>query len=150
MAQPDYDDEDYFVPLEDQRVFGAGIKRKRVPFVRAAGDLHTTAPSAPTSNTPTRSVADIYSSIVLSKKRKKEINNADNQGTEVIADLKDEPSPAPAAPSRNRFRRRCARLRPGSPALTRSRQHPQPPNTYLTKPQWSTKSASNTPTLHRI
>ncbi|RAO67988.1 uncharacterized protein BHQ10_004000 [Talaromyces amestolkiae] len=100
MAQPDYDDEDYFVPLEDQRVFGAGIKRKRVPFVRASGDLHTTAPSAPTSNTPARSVADIYSSIVLSKKHKNDTNNADNadnQEKEVVADLKDEAFPAPVA-----------------------------------------------------
>ena len=27
MSQ-DYDDEDYYLPLEDQRVFGAGIRRK--------------------------------------------------------------------------------------------------------------------------
>lgn len=97
MAQPDYDDEDYFVPLEDQRVFGAGIKRKRVPFVRASDDLVTTATPAPTSNTPARSVADIYSSIVLSKKLKDNTNNADNQEKEVLADLEEEVSPAPIA-----------------------------------------------------
>lgn len=34
MAQ--VDDEDYFIPLQDQCVFGAGIKRKRVPFVSAS------------------------------------------------------------------------------------------------------------------
>lgn len=97
MAQPTYDDEDYFVPLEDQRVFGAGIKRKRVPFVRASDDLQTTAPSAPISHTPARSVADIYSSIVLSKKHKKYRNNADKQAKEVVADLRDEISSAPIA-----------------------------------------------------
>ncbi|GAM35521.1 G-patch domain protein [Talaromyces pinophilus] len=97
MAQPNYDDEDYFVPLEDQRVFGAGIKRKRVPFVRATDDLHTTTPSAPISNTPARSVADIYSSIVLSKKHKTDTRNADKQEKEAVADLKDEISPAPIA-----------------------------------------------------
>ncbi|KAF3395031.1 hypothetical protein DPV78_008852 [Talaromyces pinophilus] len=97
MAQPNYDDEDYFLPLEDQRVFGAGIKRKRVPFVRATDDLHTTTPSAPISNTPARSVADIYSSIVLSKKHKTDTRNADKQEKEVVADLKDEISPAPIA-----------------------------------------------------
>lgn len=95
MAQPDYDDEDYFVPLEYQRVFGAGIKRKRVPFVRATDDLHTTAPSAPISKTPARSVADIYSSIVLSKKHKQDTNNADKHEKEVVADLKDEIPRAP-------------------------------------------------------
>jgi hypothetical protein len=97
MAQPNYDDEDYFVPLEDQRVFGAGIKRKRVPFVRASDDLHTTAPSASISNTPTRSVADIYSSIVLSKKHKNDTNNADKQAKEVMDDLKNEVLLAPIA-----------------------------------------------------
>lgn len=97
MAEPNYDDEDYFVPLEDQRVFGAGIKRKRVPFVRATDDLHTTAPSAPISNTPARSVADIYSSIVLSKKQKTDTINADKQEKEAVADLKDEISRAPIA-----------------------------------------------------
>lgn len=95
MAQSNYDDEDYFVPLEDQRVFGAGIKRKRVTFVRASDDLLTTAPSAPASNTPARSVADIYSSIVLSKKHKGDTNNADTQRKEPVADPKDEVLPVP-------------------------------------------------------
>lgn len=93
MWQPNYDDEDYFVPLEDQRVFGAGIKRKRVPFVRASGDLHTTTPSAPISNEPARSVADIYSSIVLSKKHKKGTRDVNKQEKDSVADLKDEFSP---------------------------------------------------------
>ncbi|EEA26267.1 hypothetical protein TMatcc_005475 [Talaromyces marneffei ATCC 18224] len=95
MAQPNYDEEDYFVPLEDQRVFGAGIKRKRVPFVRASDDLHTTVPSTTISNTPARSVADIYSSIVLSKKHKRDTNDVKKQDQEAVADLKDEVPPAP-------------------------------------------------------
>jgi hypothetical protein len=97
MAQPIYDDEDYFVSLEDQRVFGAGIKRKRVPFVRASDGLHTTAPSVSISKEPARSVADIYSSIVLSKKHKADTNKADKQEKEVVADLEDEVSPAAIA-----------------------------------------------------
>lgn len=32
------DDEDYFIPLEDQRVFGAGLKKKRVRFVRSTSE----------------------------------------------------------------------------------------------------------------
>lgn len=64
------DDEDYFLPLEDQRVFGAGIRRKRVPFVRSSEhELRTTAPTRQ-SSTPsgTTSVADAYLSIVLKSK----------------------------------------------------------------------------------
>ncbi|KAJ5677773.1 uncharacterized protein N7477_003406 [Penicillium maclennaniae] len=56
------DDEDYFLPLEDQRVFGAGIRRKRVPFVRSSEhELSTTRPAS----TPATSIADTYLSIVL-------------------------------------------------------------------------------------
>ncbi|KAJ6006086.1 hypothetical protein N7451_004030 [Penicillium sp. IBT 35674x] len=55
-----YDDEDYYLPLEDQRVFGAGIRRKRVPFVRS-GELNTTASSSSTGT----NIAETYLSIVL-------------------------------------------------------------------------------------
>lgn len=61
---PDYDDEDYFLPLEDQRVFGAGIRRKRVPFVRSS-ELNTTSQSS-TAETSSN-IADTYLSIVLKK-----------------------------------------------------------------------------------
>lgn len=55
-------DEEYFVPAEDQRVFGAGIKRKRVAFVPAA-----TAESPLLAPWETRSgnAADRYLSIVF-------------------------------------------------------------------------------------
>lgn len=62
-------DEDYFLPLEDQRVFGAGIRRKRVPFVRSSEhELNTTTISTSTASS-TRgagpSIADTYLSIVM-------------------------------------------------------------------------------------
>ncbi|KAL4788703.1 hypothetical protein BJX76DRAFT_315455 [Aspergillus varians] len=64
-----YEDEDYFLPLEDQRVFGAGITRKRVPFVRSSNhELSTLTSSAP--NTPSGtgpSIANAYLSIVMPK-----------------------------------------------------------------------------------
>ncbi|KAL2861264.1 putative G-patch domain protein [Aspergillus lucknowensis] len=64
-----YEDEDYFVPLEDQRVFGAGITKKRVPFVRSSDhELSTLTSSAP--NTPSAtgsSIANKYLSIVMPK-----------------------------------------------------------------------------------
>lgn len=62
---PDYDDEDYFLPLEDQRVFGAGIRRKRVPFVPSS-ELNTTSQSSTSSST---NIADTYLSIVLKTPR---------------------------------------------------------------------------------
>ncbi|OJK01497.1 hypothetical protein ASPACDRAFT_116274 [Aspergillus aculeatus ATCC 16872] len=74
---PAEEEEDYFLPLEDQRVFGAGIRRKRVPFVRSSDgpDLNTTdsalrrnasaSTTAPSSTGAT--IANKYLSIVLSK-----------------------------------------------------------------------------------
>ncbi len=55
-------DEEYFVPSEDQRVVGAGIKRKRVAFVPAAtAESPQFAPPAP----PSSNAADRYLSIVF-------------------------------------------------------------------------------------
>ena len=53
-------EEDYYIPLEDQRVFGAGIKRKRIAFVPAS----STEPTTPTTAGPNSSIADKYLSIV--------------------------------------------------------------------------------------
>ena len=55
------DQETFFLAAEDQRVFGAGIKRKRVPFVPAS----TTETSSVTK--PNTTVGDNYLSIVLKK-----------------------------------------------------------------------------------
>ncbi|KAL4792999.1 hypothetical protein BDV19DRAFT_239939 [Aspergillus venezuelensis] len=62
-----YEDEDYFLPLEDQRVFGAGITKKRVPFVRSSDhELSTLASSAPATPASTgSSIANKYLSIVM-------------------------------------------------------------------------------------
>jgi hypothetical protein len=58
-------EEDDYIPLTDQRVFGAGIKRKRIDFVPAS----TTESGLPTSSLPSRSttVGNHYLSIVLPK-----------------------------------------------------------------------------------
>ncbi|KAL4983535.1 hypothetical protein BDW68DRAFT_32856 [Aspergillus falconensis] len=62
-----YEDEDYFLPLEDQQVFGAGITRKRVPFVRSS-ELATLTSSAPATPAATgASIANTYLSIVMPK-----------------------------------------------------------------------------------
>ena len=55
-------DEEYLIPLEDQRVFGAGIKRKRVAFI-PAGTLSNAQPQH--IETPSATVAERYLSIVL-------------------------------------------------------------------------------------
>jgi len=54
-------DDEYEIPLQDQRVFGAGIKRKRVKFVPSTSS--TPATTAP----PSQSASDLYLSIVMSK-----------------------------------------------------------------------------------
>jgi len=57
-------DDEYFLPLEDQRVFGAGIKRKRIAFVPSSTLESVTS-------TPTKAVAttshDRYLSIIEKK-----------------------------------------------------------------------------------
>ncbi|KAJ9604360.1 hypothetical protein H2200_011194 [Cladophialophora chaetospira] len=56
-------DEDYYLPLQDQRVFGAGIKRKRINFVPAStGDQ----PLPANTGQPT-DIGNRYLSIVLPK-----------------------------------------------------------------------------------
>ncbi|RDL39990.1 uncharacterized protein BP5553_04330 [Venustampulla echinocandica] len=55
------DEDTYEIPLQDQRVFGAGIKRKRVQFVPST----STAPAVPTSQTSGKSISDLYLKLVL-------------------------------------------------------------------------------------
>jgi hypothetical protein len=76
------DDDTYEIPLQDQRVFGAGIKRKRVQFVPSSSK-----PSPlPSSGTPAKSVSDFYLKLVLpgDSKESKETNDA-SQSTPVVS-----------------------------------------------------------------
>lgn len=66
------DDETYEIPLQDQRVFGAGLKRKRVKFVPATDSV--TAPAL--SNTSAKSVSDLYLSLVLPSDKDMQQSNA--------------------------------------------------------------------------
>ncbi|KAI1359052.1 hypothetical protein F5Y08DRAFT_320532 [Xylaria arbuscula] len=64
----DHDDADE-VPLHQKRPFGSGLKRKRVVFVPASSEhLNTITESKPSE--PSKSVADMYLSIVLPKETK--------------------------------------------------------------------------------
>ena len=53
--------EEYFLPLEDQRVFGAGIKRKRIAFVPSSSLDSVTANATKAASTSSH---DIYLSII--------------------------------------------------------------------------------------
>ncbi|KAI0857623.1 hypothetical protein F4860DRAFT_488930 [Xylaria cubensis] len=66
----DYDEGDE-VPLQHKRPFGSGLKRKQVIFVPASsGDLNSIDESKPKASDPSKSVSDIYLSIVLPKDTK--------------------------------------------------------------------------------
>lgn len=58
------DDDEYEIPLQDQRIFGAGIKRKRVKFVPSSTPSSNVISSSTRS---ARSIADSYLNLVLSK-----------------------------------------------------------------------------------
>lgn len=62
----DSDDENYTVPLVDQRYFGAGIKRKRVQFVPSSTVAATNTASLPAA-LPAVSASDKYFSVVFKK-----------------------------------------------------------------------------------
>ncbi|KAF4629951.1 hypothetical protein G7Y89_g8188 [Cudoniella acicularis] len=57
------DDDTYEIPLQDQRVFGAGIKRKRVHFVSAASTSN--ASSVATTSKSAKAISDLYLKLVL-------------------------------------------------------------------------------------
>lgn len=56
------DDETYEIPLQDQRVFGAGIKRKRVKFVPS---ISSSSSILPVSSTSSESISARYLNLVL-------------------------------------------------------------------------------------
>ena len=65
------EDDEYFLPLEDQRVFGAGIKRKRIAFVPSS-TLESVA------STPTKAAATTSHDRYLSIIEKKHVGDAQN------------------------------------------------------------------------
>ncbi|KAI1806225.1 hypothetical protein F4811DRAFT_551182 [Daldinia bambusicola] len=68
MASDEWSDPEYDVPLQHKRPFGSGLKRKRVVFVPASsGNLSTTEEDTPAKSS--KSVADLYLSIVLPKEK---------------------------------------------------------------------------------
>ena len=74
-------DEEYFLPLEDQRVFGAGIKRKRVAFVPSSALEPVSITTTEASSTRSQ---DIYLSIIQ-KKRNGDVQDAESKNLSAAA-----------------------------------------------------------------
>ncbi|KAH6676366.1 hypothetical protein B0J14DRAFT_536762 [Halenospora varia] len=76
------DDDTYEIPLQDQRVFGAGIKRKRVQFVPS-----TSNPSTPPtqSRSSANSISDLYLKLVLPESSKDAENEQSSSSGEQQA-----------------------------------------------------------------
>ncbi|KAI1650694.1 uncharacterized protein F4817DRAFT_327068 [Daldinia loculata] len=82
MVSDEWSDPEYDIPLQDKRPFGSGLKRKRVVFVPASsGNLNTTEEN--TSTKPSKSVADLYLSIVLPKE--KEVSQSTSKESSDVA-----------------------------------------------------------------
>ncbi|OAP62712.1 hypothetical protein AYL99_01939 [Fonsecaea erecta] len=74
-------DEDYYLPPQDQRVFGAGIRRKKINFVPASSSDTQLPSSTPSTST---SAASRYLAIVLP-------HAGDTRSKDAEADLSPEP-----------------------------------------------------------
>jgi G-patch domain len=73
-------DDEYEIPLQDQRVFGAGLKRKRVHFVPSS--ISTAVSSPPPTPAGTSSVAERYLNLVLPKS-----SSAEPEMTDSLANV---------------------------------------------------------------
>jgi hypothetical protein len=65
MAAVDDDDDEYEIPLRDQRYFGAGLKRKRVRFVASTEQAEQIGSTSLSATPKVSSAADRYLSIAL-------------------------------------------------------------------------------------
>ncbi|KAL8944594.1 MAG: hypothetical protein Q9211_000519 [Gyalolechia sp. 1 TL-2023] len=89
----DEDDDDYLIPLQDQRAFGAGIRRKRITFVSSVDD---DTEQQSTSRSSNKGVGDRYLAIVLNKNRPQEDSNKEPPGEIFRAETVSGPEPEPA------------------------------------------------------
>lgn len=83
------EDDEYVVPLQDQRVFGAGIKRQRIAFVPASQGL--SALSTSNSGQPQQNVGERYLSIVLPKSASQTPEPAEDGVAAAKAETGNEP-----------------------------------------------------------
>ncbi|KAL2006294.1 hypothetical protein VTN00DRAFT_9948 [Thermoascus crustaceus] len=104
------DDEDYFLAPHDQRVFSAGIRRKRVPFVPSSETLLTTGDVVKTKTEPEKkpgpNAASKYLSIVLPEEAERVESSSEAAATASLShadqgehgDKKDVTSTSTATP----------------------------------------------------
>ena len=85
MAAVDDDDDEYEIPLRDQRYFGAGLKRKRVRFVPSTEQTQPIG-SASLPTTPRASAADRYLAIVLGQSNTAERASSAPAAQQVIVE----------------------------------------------------------------
>ncbi|KAL2438377.1 hypothetical protein ABEF95_008133 [Exophiala dermatitidis] len=78
------DDEDYFLPVEDQRVFGAGIRRKKIAFVPATSS-ESSLPTSTARTSNSASAESRYLSIVLPKSNSEKSNENNHKAASVNA-----------------------------------------------------------------
>ncbi|KAH8161171.1 hypothetical protein CIB48_g7093 [Xylaria polymorpha] len=91
MASEEWSDNDEGdeIPLQHKRPFGSGLSRKQVIFVPASsGDLNSIGESKRKKPEPSKSVSDIYLSIVLPKEIKEAVSvDETNTGRADICDI---------------------------------------------------------------
>ncbi|KAH8808768.1 hypothetical protein F5884DRAFT_381490 [Xylogone sp. PMI_703] len=78
------DDDTYEIPLQDQRVFGAGLKRKRINFVPSSSATELSSSSTPSSSG--RSISERYLERVLSKQQQSQTPPSDSPQTNIEND----------------------------------------------------------------
>ncbi|RVX74119.1 hypothetical protein B0A52_01951 [Exophiala mesophila] len=110
----DDQDDEYNVPLSQQRVFGAGIRRKPIAFVPASDTNASTLPSTTTA-TKSTNVGARYLSIVMGKDQSSVNNELENQQNDI--------NPSGSEPSNT-----CAVC--NQPLLTTSSQEKPPLNAH--------------------
>lgn len=93
MTAVDDEDDEYEIPLRDQRYFGAGLKRKRVRFVPATESTQPIGSASLPTTPSASSAADRYLAIVLGQSNTVERASSAPVGEQVVA----EPSEAKEA-----------------------------------------------------
>ncbi|RMY79999.1 hypothetical protein D0864_08849 [Hortaea werneckii] len=89
------EEDEYEIPLRDQRYFGAGIKRKRIQFVPSSSTHdHQQSTSLPTTPASSSSAAEKYLSIVL----KNNTTKRDLERPTSAPPTQDESTPRPPSP----------------------------------------------------
>ena len=86
MTAVDDDEDEYEIPLRDQRYFGAGLKRKRVRFVPSTGRTEQVGSVSLPATPKASSAADRYLAIVLGQSNTAERASSAPVGEQLTAE----------------------------------------------------------------